>query len=85
LSIIILSDDYEAIVKHLGNYLKAGDTKTPNRGRGQRVSKRNLKYESGNDDEEDPSPIKKVIMSYGDNDRVKLYRALFNLPILQAC
>lgn len=72
-------------MKHLGNYLKTGDTKTPNRGRGQRVSKRNLKYESGNDDEEDPSPIKKVIMSYGDNDRVKLYRALFNLPILQAC
>ena len=35
--------------KHLDNYLKTGDTKTPNRGRGQRISKRNLRYESGDD------------------------------------
>ena len=51
--------------KHPDNYLKTGDTKTPNRGRGQRISRRNLRYESGDDQgEEDdvsmPNPVMKL-------------------------
>ncbi|XP_028404107.1 uncharacterized protein LOC114526786 [Dendronephthya gigantea] len=48
------ADNIETIKKHLDNYLKTGDTKTPDRGRGHSVSKRNGRYVSASD-EEDPS------------------------------
>ena len=67
--IIILSDDYNTMKKHLDNYLKTGDTKTPNRGRGLRISKRNLRYESGDDQgEEDDVSMSNPVMIYNTNE-----------------
>jgi hypothetical protein len=58
---ILISDVYETIKGHLENYLKTGDTKTPNRGRGQRVPKKNSRYalqtDSENDDTSSPKKV----------------------------
>ena len=67
--------------KHLDNYLKTGDTKTPNRGRGQRISKRNLRYESGDDQgEEDDVSMSNPVMIYNTNKII--YTGHFNFSYL---
>lgn len=46
-------DDYKTIKDYLNTYVETGATKNPNRGRGHRISKRNLRYENEQDSEED--------------------------------
>ncbi|CAB4030910.1 Hypothetical predicted protein, partial [Paramuricea clavata] len=71
---ILISDVYETIKGHLENYLKTGDTKTPNRGRGQRVPKKNSRYalqtDSENNDTSSPkkNPQKKLKYTKPAND-----------------
>lgn len=45
-------DNFETISEHLRTYVQTGSTKTPTRGRGQRVPKRNPLYEDNSDEED---------------------------------
>lgn len=46
------------IKEFLKLYVKTGSTKTPTRGRGQRISKKNPLYEESSDEEKENCPLK---------------------------
>jgi hypothetical protein len=46
------------INEYLKEYLRSGTTKTPTRGRGHRVSRKNPLFENSSDDEKENSPQK---------------------------
>ena len=52
------SDDYESIRQHMRRYIATGSTTTPSHGRGQRTSKKTIRYES---EEESEMEVAKVI------------------------
>ena len=71
------TDNYEAIKDFLKLYVKTGSTKTPTRGRGQRICKKKPFYEGSESDEEKENSVdqvKLIMISQMSGHRVFLMR-----------
>lgn len=74
--VLHLLDDYAALDSCLDMYINYGKAVTPNRGRGQRISVKNTRYNSESDKENDEDEsclhiAKKVCLQYSINCSLK--------------